>query len=257
MLQDLLATNIFDFLLVFSRLSLVFFLFPGISAGYVPARLRLIVALLVTLLALPLVHDELPPQPGTPAELASLIVTEMLIGGFLGAVVQTIMSTLQLAGEVIAQSTGLTNALVDDPVTEEQSAIVIGLLDIVAVLMIFITGSHHLLISAAVDSYSLLHPGGTLFAGDMLSMASTLLGQSYAMGIRLAAPFLVFEMVFQITSGIMARLSPQLNVYFVAMPGQIALGLSILMITLPTIMLVFMRYFDENIRALLNPVAGG
>ena len=202
---------------------------------------------------MPLVHSELPPQPGTPAELATLIITEMLIGGFLGAVVQTLMSTLQLAGEVIAQTTGLTNALVDDPVTEEQSAIVIGLLDIIGVLMIFITGSiTMLLISAAVDSYGLLHPGGTLFEGDMLSMASTLLSQSFAMGIRLAAPFLVFEMVFQITSGIMARLSPQLNVYFVAMPGQIALGLSILMITLPTIMLVFMKYFNENIQALLN-----
>jgi len=256
MLQELLATNIFHFLLVFARLSIVFFLFPGISAGYVPARLRLIVALLVTLLALPLVHDQLPPQPNSPAELTQLIVMEMLVGAFLGAVVQTIMSTLQLAGEVIAQSTGLTNALVDDPVTEEQSAIVIGLLDIVAVLMIFITGSHHVLIAAAVDSYNLLHPGGPLFAGDMLSMASTLLNQSFAMGIRLAAPFLVFEMVFQISSGIMARLSPQLNVYFVAMPGQIALGLTILMVTLPTIMLVFMRYFDSSIHTLLTPAGG-
>ena len=100
-------------------------------------------------------------------------------------------------------------------------------------------------------------PGGDLFTGDMLTMASSLLNQSFSMGMRLASPFLVFELVFQITSGIMARLSPQLNVYFVAMPAQIALGLSILMITLPTIMLVFMRYFDDSLRAILNPVSGG
>jgi flagellar biosynthetic protein FliR len=77
------------------------------------------------------------------------------------------------------------------------------------------------------------------------------------MGLRLASPFLVFELVFQITSGIMARLSPQLNVYFVAMPAQIALGLTVLMITLPTIMLVFMRYFDESLRVILTPAVGG
>ncbi len=257
MLQDILATNIFHFLLVFSRLSIVFFLFPGLSASYVAARLRLLLALLVTFVALPLVRNELPPQPDTPAELASLVVMEVLVGAFFGALVQTVMGTLQLAGEVIAQSTGLTNALVDDPVTEEQTAIVIGLLDLVAVLMIFITGSHLLLLTAAVDSYTLFRPGGDLFTGDMLSMASTLLNQSFSMGLRLASPFLVFELVFQITSGVMARLSPQLNVYFVAMPAQIALGLTILMITLPTIMLVFMRYFDESLRVILSPGAGG
>ncbi len=253
MLQDLLALNVFQFLLIFSRLSILFVLFPGISAAYVPVRVRLVVAVMVALVALPLVADQLPGQPNNAADLGWMIVKEFLIGGFIGMLVQTIMSVLQLAGEVIATASGLTNALVDDPVTQEQSAIVIGLLDIVAVLMIFITGSHQLLISAAIDSFSLMRPGQDLFAGDMLAMGSTLINQAFAMGIRLAAPFLVFQLVFQITSGILARLSPQLNVYFVAMPAQIALGLGILMITLPTMMLFFLRFFDETLRNIVHP----
>ena len=252
MLQDLLTLNIFQYLLVFSRFSVVFLLFPGISAAYVPVRLRLVVALTVTLVALPLVKDMLPAQPANAADMVWLIVEEFLIGGFLGALVQIVMSTLQLAGEVIAQASGLTNALVDDPVTQEQSAIVIGLLDLVAVVMIFVTGAHHLLLTAAVDSYNLLGAGRPLLTGDMLTMVSTLINQSFGMGIRLAAPFLVFQLVFQVTSGILSRLSPQLNVYFVAMPAQIALGLSILMITLPTIMLVFMRFLDSSIRSIVQ-----
>ena len=87
----------------------------------------------------------------------------------------------------------------------------------------------------------------------MLAMGSTLINQAFAMGIRLAAPFLVFQLVFQLTSGILARLSPQLNVYFVAMPAQIALGLGILMITLPTMMLFFLRFFDETLRNIVHP----
>ena len=71
----------------------------------------------------------------------------------------------------------------------EKSVKLTWLLDIVAVLMIFITGSHQLLITAVVDSYSLFHPGDDLFTGDMLSMASTLLNHSFAMGMRLAAPY--------------------------------------------------------------------
>ncbi len=253
MLQDILALNVFQFLLVFSRLSILFVLFPGISASYVPVRVRLVVAVMVALVALPLVADQLPGQPNNVADLIWLIVKEFLIGGFIGMLVQTIMSCLQLAGEVIAMASGLTNALIDDPVTQEQSAIVIGLLDIVAVLLIFITGSHQLLISAAVDSFGLMRAGQDLFTGDMLAMGSTLINQAFSMGIRLAAPFLVFQLVFQITSGILARLSPQLNVYFVAMPAQIALGLGILMITMPTMMLFFLRFFDETLRNIIRP----
>jgi flagellar biosynthetic protein FliR len=107
---------------------------------------------------------------------------------------------------------------------------------------------------AIVDSYNLFAPNAQLFTKDMLSMVATLLDEAFYMGVRLAAPFLVFEMVFQIASGVLARLSPQLNVFFVVMPAQILLGISIMMITLPTLILIFMRFFDNSMHSLLNPV---
>ena len=253
MLQEYLAVNVFHFLLVFARLSLVFFLLPGISAAYVPARLRLLFALLVTMLVLPMVQGPLPPQPTQPAELVWMIVSEALIGGFLGAVIQIIMAALELAGQMISAATGLANAMIDDPVTEEQSAIVIGLLNLTAVAVIFITGVHHFMNMATVDSYNLFVPGAPLFTRDMLNMAAALMDDAFYMGVRLAAPFMVFEMVFQIASGILVRLSPQLNVFFVVLPAQIILGLSILMIALPSLILVFMQFFDSNLRSLINP----
>lgn len=253
MLQEYLSVNVFNFLLVFARLSVVFLLMPGISAAYVPVRIRLLFAVLVTMLVLPLVQSTLPPQPGEAAALVGLVVSEAIIGGFLGAVVQIIMAALELAGQMISTATGMANAMVDDPVTEEQSAIIIGLLNLAAVAIIFITGVHHFLLMAMVDSYNLFVPGAPLFALDMLNMVARVLDDAFYMGIRLAAPFLVFEMVFQISSGILARLSPQLNVFFVVLPLQIILGLSILMVTLPTLILIFMGFMDANLRALLNP----
>lgn len=253
-LEDYLSINVFNFLLVFARLSVVFFLFPGLSAGYVPMRIRLLFALIVTILVLPIVQPYLPAQPPQVAQLLWLIVSEILIGGFIGALIQIIMAALELAGQMISTATGLANAMIDDPVTEEQSAIIIGLLNLTAVAVIFITGLHHLMIMAMIDSYNLFTPNATLFTKDMLTMAATLLDEAFYMGIRLAAPFLVFEMIFQIASGILARLSPQLNVFFVVLPAQIILGLSILMIALPTLILIFMRFLDNNVHSLLNPV---
>src|SRR5689334_18823600 len=98
MLQDILTTNIFHFMLVFSRLSVVFILFPGLSAAYIPQRVRLVAALLVAFLVLPLVEKDLPAQPATLADLAWYIVGEVLVGAFIGVLVQTIMGTLQFAG---------------------------------------------------------------------------------------------------------------------------------------------------------------
>jgi flagellar biosynthetic protein FliR len=252
-LDDFLAINVFQFLVVVARLSVFFVMMPGISATYVPVRIRLIVAMLVAVLVLPLVRQYLPQQPATPAALAWIIVSEMLIGAFLGAMIQIVMAALELAGQLISSTTGITNALTDDPVTEEQSSIVIGLVNLVAVTMIFVTNTHHLMIMAMIDSYNLLVPSAQLFAGDMLNMASHMIDQAFYMGIRLAAPFLVFELVFQVTSGILARLSPQLNVFFVVMPGKIMLGLAILMIALPSIMLVFLHFMDNSLHGLLTP----
>lgn len=254
MLDQLLAINIFHFMLIFARLSIVFAMMPGVSAGYMPARFRLLIALLVTVIMLPLIKDQLPPQPDTPAELVWMIVTEVLIGGFLGAIVQILMSALETAGDMISTATGLTNAFVDDLVSEEQTAIVVGLLNIVAVVLIFTTGAHELLFSAVIDSYSLLQPGTGFMAGDALSLASTLLVQAFYMGIKLAAPFLVFEIVFQVANGVLARLSPQLNVFFVALPLQNLIGFAILFISLPTLLLIFLGFFENHLENLLVPV---
>ncbi|MBX7199806.1 MAG: flagellar biosynthetic protein FliR [Rhodospirillaceae bacterium] len=253
-LADFLAINIFQFMLVFARLGVVFIMLPGFSAVYVNPRIRLIFALLVTLLALPMVENLLPPQPESPADLIWLITAEMIVGGFLGSLVQVIMAALELAGQMIATTTGITNALTDDPVTQEQSSIVIGMINLVAVTMIFVTNTHHFLLSAVIDSYNLLVPGARLFTRDMITMIGALLDQAFYMGIKLAAPFLVFELVFQVTSGILARLSPQLNVFFVVMPGKIVLGFAILMVSLPTIILVFLHFMDNSLHGLLTPL---
>jgi flagellar biosynthetic protein FliR len=164
------------------------------------------------------------------------------------------MACLELGGQLIATATGITNALTDDPVTQEQSSIVIGLINMTAVTMIFVTYTDHFMLSAVIDSYNLLVPGARLFTRDMLMSITHLLDQAFYMGLKLASPFLVFELVFQVTSGILARLSPQLNVFFVVAPGKIIMGVSILMISLPTIILVFLHFMDNSLHSLLVPM---
>jgi flagellar biosynthetic protein FliR len=169
------------------------------------------------------------------------------------------MGALMVAGEVISTAAGLTNAFVDDLVSEEQTAIVIGLLNIVAVVLIFATGLHQLMLAAVVDSYSLIRPGGPFIAGDALAVVARVFSQAFYLGLKLASPFLLFEVLFQFANGVLSRLSPQLNVFFVALPAQTLIGISILMISLPTLMMVFLGFFENSLENLLSPgvVNGG
>ncbi|MBT6090637.1 MAG: flagellar biosynthetic protein FliR [Rhodospirillaceae bacterium] len=251
MLSDLLALNVFHFLLVFARLSVVFLLMPGVSAAYVPTRVRLMLAMLVTLLSLPLVQGYLPPEPDTTAELVKLLFFEVFTGAFIGTVVQMVMAALNLAGLIISRSNGLMNAFVQDPVSNAQSAVVIGFLNIMVVVLIFSTGLHGFMIMAIVDSYSMIAPNEPVLLGDMLNMVASVLNDSFSVGVRIASPFLVYALVFQVTMGIMARLSPQMNIFFVALPIQLMLGFTLLTVALPAMMLVFLNYFDTSLHALL------
>ena len=251
MLSDLLALNVFHFLLVFARLSVVFLLMPGVSAAYVPTRVRLMLAMLVTLLSLPLVQGYLPPEPDTTAELVKLLFFEVFTGAFIGTVVQMVMAALNLAGLIISRSNGLMNAFVQDPVSNAQSAVVIGFLNIMVVVLIFSTGLHGFMIMAIVDSYSMIAPNEPVLLGDMLNMVASVLNDSFSVGVRIASPFLVYALVFQVTMGIMARLSPQMNIFFVALPIQLMLGFTLLTVALSAMMLVFLNYFDTSLHALL------
>jgi len=254
MLQDLLNLDIFHFGMVFARLSGAFLAMPGFSANYVSVRIRLFIALGATVAFLPLVLDTLPPPPVEVGNLVGLIVLEMGLGVFMGALTQILLSALHFAGSAVALSTGLANAFIFDPVSESQGAMVTGFFNLVALLCIFVTGTHLLMIEAVMETYTLFQPGKLWPVGDMANYLAETLAMSFRIGLKLASPFIVFSITFQTAMGVTARLMPQMNVFFVALPAQILLGLALLGLVLPTIMLWMMNYYENGLRSF---IAGG
>ena len=112
-----------------------------------------------------------------------------------------------LVGQLISTAVGITNVFIDDLIVEEQSSILLGFLNFIAVVMIFLSGSHEFMIMVIVDSYNLLKFGVPLIMGDLMVVMTCLFDQFFYMGVRLVALFLVFEMVFQVMLGVMVRLS--------------------------------------------------
>lgn len=253
MLKDLLTLNVFGILLIFARVGAAIAVMPGFSAAYVPVRIRLGLALAISFLLGPVLAAGLPSLPGSVPGLGLLIAGEMLTGAFIGTIARILIASLQTAGTIIAYMSSMANALIQDPIAEQQSATVSGFLVIAGLTLIFVTDMHHLMLRAIVDSYSLFVPGEALPVGDFGHLLARHVADSFKLGLQLAAPFVITGLTYYIGLGLLGRLMPQLQVFFFGLPLQIAIQIWVLTVTFSGLMLVFMNHFAEGYGAFLLP----
>lgn len=252
LLDEYLSINLFHLLLVFSRLGTVFMFIPGISAPYVSVISRVGLAMAISAIVVPMLSPQLPALPATGGELFLLIAMEVTMGMFLGALIQAWMSALHFAGTVISFNSGMANAMVFDPITAQQGAMVTGFLGNIAVLLIFATDMHHLMLRAILESYTLVLPGEAPPVGDFSKLLTEVVGQACLIGVQLSAPFIAFTMVFYTGLGLLNKLSPQMNVFFVGLPIQLLISLALLAATLPVIMMWFLRFLEDGLQGILT-----
>jgi flagellar biosynthetic protein FliR len=231
------------FLLMFARLGTMVMLMPGLGEQGIPARIRLVVALMLTLVMLPL-HRAAYAVDITRnfVPLVGLLVQELLVGVVLGLTARLALSALQVAGATIAQQLGLGFVTTVDPTQGQQGVLVGNFLAMLGVALIFATDLHHLVIAALDDSYRLFRPGAVLPTGDIAELMITTVGGAFRVGVQIAAPFLVFGLLFNVGLGVLARLMPQLQVFFLGLPASIMIGFVLLMLLVGALMATFLGY---------------
>jgi len=247
-----LSGIVLTYLLVFSRVGGMIMLLPGFSQGSVPSAVRLVLALAITLCLTPQVQASYPAAaPQTSVALAILIAQEVTAGLLVGAMAGIIMSALQVAGYLIATQTGLAYAQTLDPTQNTQGAVLGNFLTLLGTTLVFMTNLHHLAIGAIAGSYRLIPPGGHLPTGDMAQLVITLVSSSFALGFQLAAPFLVFGFAVYAGLGLLARLMPQLQIFFLSVPLNITCGFLIMLAVLGSLMTVFLNFYSTQMAAFL------
>jgi flagellar biosynthetic protein FliR len=244
------GAGLYAAMLIFVRVGAVLAFLPGFSAVTVSMRLRLLLALPLTLLLVPVLAADLPPLPEAPAALGLLIAREALIGVFIGLLPRVALAAVQIAGTFAAYFSSLTSAMVQDPLAEQQSATVSTFFGVVALTLIFATDLHHAMLRALVSSYALFPPAAPLPLGDAVDSLSHAVSSSFAMGLQLAMPFLIGNLIVNVGLGLLGRLMPQLSVFFFGIPLQMGMHLLLMMLAISAISLVFLRYFAESLGAL-------
>jgi len=231
------------FMLVFARVGAMVMLLPGVGESNIPVRIKLGIALLLTLIILPLHRAAYQIDLTSMSSLGVLMVHEIVIGIVLGATARVTLSALAVAGSVIAQQLGLGFVTAVDPTQGQQGLLIGNFLTILGVTLLFATDSHHLVISALNESYRIFSPGELLPSGDVAALATRAFAAAFKIGMQLSAPFLVFGLVFNIGLGVLARLMPAMQVYFVGVPLSIMVGFLIFAFVLTGMMATYLNYF--------------
>jgi flagellar biosynthetic protein FliR len=213
---------------------------------------RLVLALAIAFALTPQVQGNYPGvAPSSTVALVIMIVQEVTAGVLVGAMARIIMSALQIAGYLIATQIGLAYAQTIDPTQNTQGVVVGNFMSLLGTTLIFATNLHHLAIGAIAGSYRMLPPGGHLPTDDMAQLVIMLTSSSFALGFQLAAPFLVFGFAVYAGLGVLAKLMPQLQIFFVAVPINIMCGFLIMLALIGSLMTVFLTYYTNQMAAFL------
>lgn len=238
------AAQVYAAGLVFARIGAMVMLVPGLGDASVPPRIRLSFAFLLCLILTPLVARGLT-VPATIGEGAGALIRETLIGLMMGSILRLFFTSLATAGEVVSIQTTLSFAQTANPGQAQPSTTISTFLALMGTVLVMSTDLHHLFFGAMFNSYKLFPFGHQLMVGDAATLAVQTVGGSFALGIQLAAPVIAFSIVFNLATGLVGRVMPQFQIFFVATPLSVMLGLSVFALSLGVIGMVWTSKYRE------------
>ena len=240
-----LSMTVFAAALIFARFGAIFMLMPGTGESSIPAQLKLAFALSFAVAVGPVVAQALPGQPDSLIMALGLVATEALIGVMIGATSRILLSAAAVGGQIIGYQTGLAMAQSFDPTQGQSGALPAQFLNLLFITLIFVTNIHHYLIIVAFDSYQLMPTGSPPAWSDAAQWAVGLFSDTFLLAIQISAPVIAFGIIFYLGLGVLSRLMPQAQIFFIAMPLNILLGFSILAIAIGSISMVFISRYER------------
>jgi len=241
------------FLLTFARIGTMVMLIPGLGEQNLPSRVRLTMALVLTAILMPAHQQAYHVDLKELGPVILLLLQEIVIGAVLGLTARLAISALQIAGTVVAQQLGFGFVTAVDPTQNQQGVLVGNFLTVLGIALIFATDLHYLVIAALNDSYNIFKPGEMPLTGDVAKHVTQIVATAFRIGIQLAAPFLVFGLLFNLGLGVLSRLMPQMQVFFIGLPLAILLGLLLLLLVIGAMMGTFVGYMQNVLSQLAAP----
>jgi len=224
----------------FVRISSMMLAAPVFGARMMPVRIRIFMALTISVLTVPL----LPAVPAVdPISFSAMgiIFQQILIGIATGLIIQMVFQSLVIAGEAIANGMGLGFARMVDPANGVQVPVISQFFVVLATLLFVILNGHLLLIQLIVRSFEILPIAETGLSLPAIKAVVSWASQMFVGGLMIALPAVTALLVVNIAMGVITRAAPQLNIFAVGFPLMILLGFIFLSATLPSVFAQFTK----------------
>lgn len=219
------------FLLVFIRVISFMFVAPFFSMSNMPRRIRIGFSFFVALL----LYQSVPRQSivyDTLIGYSVIVMKEVLTGLLIGFAANLCASIVSFAGHIVDMEMGLSMASMFDPTTKETSTITGIYYNYMVLLMLMISGMHRYLIQALAETYTLIPVNGAVIRTDTLLAAMLEFMANYIIiGFRICFPIFAVMTILNAVLGILAKVSPQLNMFVVGIQMKVLVGLSILFLS--------------------------
>lgn len=252
MWPEILAEEAYGFLLIFTRIGAIFMFIPTFGSSSIPARFRLVMALIISFITFLIFRETIPPMPLNVLELGIILIIEVTKGIMIAMVPRFILASLHVAGTVIGFQGGLAAAQQFDPNQGQQGALLAAFFTFLGVMTIFSMDLHLLLLRAMVNSYILFPATQAIAIGDFTEVIVNTLAGAFKLGLQLSSPFIVYALVYNVSLGVVARLMPQLPVFFVGMPLNIFIGLYLLSLLISAMLMWFAQYFESEVTTIFT-----
>jgi len=240
--MELLPVDASAFLILFCRVGAVLMLLPVFSEDAIPVRIRLTMSLGMAAALWGLLSARVIPVAQNSVSLPGIVIAETLTGLAMGMIIRIMFMAAAMAGSIISLQVGLSSALINDASQGGQASVLSKFIGVAAAVVCMGMGVHHLWIAAIVHSYTMFPVGGLPPAADFAQLAIATIGKSMSLSLSLSAPLLIYGIVFNIALGLSARLAPAIQVFFIAQPLNLMLGLSLF----ATLLGAILNYFSSD-----------
>lgn len=236
--------QVIGFMLVVARLSGLFLVAPVFSSPMIPVRIKVMALATLAAMLTPIVAPSGSSVPAGAIDLMLAVGQESLIGLALGYSVSIVFAAVQVAASFIDTSIGFSMATLVDPTTHSQGAVLGSFYSMVATLCFLTINAHQWMLSGFKKSYSVIPVGTTPNFDRMLGNLFETFSLLFAMAFQIAAPVLITLLLCDVVLGIVSRVTPQMNVFFVGVPLKISVGLVAIIIALPS----FTGFFEDRMQ---------
>src|SRR5262245_30586922 len=235
------------FVLVLTRVGSLLMTLPMLGTATVPWQVRALLAVGISLILTPLFWGQPIPPPENLLILGTLLAREAVLGLALGLAVLILLSGMQLAGQIISQTSGMTLADVANPTFDTSVPLFSQILEMLALAIFFLVGGHRQVIDALLRSFHWMPPGAGQLPDSLVEALAAVASQSFEVGIRAAAPVMVALLLSTLVVALISRTLPQLNAVAVGLNFNSLIVLGMFALCLGSAAWVFQEELGEAI----------